>query len=87
MNIIIDFTSVQEFFNLPPDVMLWRFLANFGWVIFGILFLLAARILWLNYIRGKWAATNKFIFLAIDIPKGNLQSPLAVENLFSYLGG
>ncbi len=87
MDIFIDFTPVQEFFNLPPDIMLWRFLANFGWIIFGIMFLLAARVLWLSYIRGKWSAGNKFIFLAIDIPKGNIQSPLAVENLFAYLGG
>lgn len=87
MQIEIDFSPIQEFFALAPDVMLWRFLAYFGWIIFAIMFLWMASILWLKYIRGKWGSQTKFIFLAIDIPRGNLQSPQAVENLFTYLGG
>lgn len=87
MDIVVDFSSIQDFFNLPVDVMLWRFITRFAWVIFGIIFLLGARTLWLFYIRNKWGSKHKFVLLAIDIPKGNIQSPLAVENLFSYLGG
>lgn len=87
MQIQIDFTPIQEFFSLPPDEMLWLFLANFGWIIFGFMFLWMASILWLKYIRGKWGSKTKFILLAIDIPRGNFQSPQAVENLFTYLGG
>ncbi len=87
MQLEIDFSPIQEFFMLEPDVMLWRFLAYFGWIIFGIIFLWMASILWLKHIRGKWGAQNKYIFLAIDIPRGNVQSPQAVENLFTYLGG
>lgn len=87
MQIQIDFSSIQEFFALPPDKMLWLFLANFGWLIFGIMFLWMASIMWLKYIKRKWGARTKFILLAIDIPRGNFQSPQAVENLFSYLGG
>ncbi|MFA5644000.1 MAG: hypothetical protein WC928_00520 [Patescibacteria group bacterium] len=87
MNIIVNFSKIQDFFNLPPDVMLWRFMANFGWVIIAIMFLLVVKDFWLNYIRAKWFKNFKFILLAIDIPKGNIQSPQAVENLFTYLGG
>ena len=87
MHVEIDFTPIQEFFMLPPDVMLWRFLAYFGWIIFAIMFLWFSSRVWLSYIRQKWGSQTKFIFLAIDIPRGNIQSPQAVENLFSYLGG
>jgi hypothetical protein len=87
MEIIVDFTPIQEFFSLPPNVMLWRFMAYFGWIIIGIMFLLAARILWLKSVKRKWGKNIKFILLAIDIPRGNLQSPQAVENLFTYFGG
>jgi len=87
MQIEVDFSPIQEFFALPPDLMLWRFLAYFGWIIFAWMFLWMASILWLKKVRRKWGAQNKFIFLAIDIPRGNLQSPQAVENLFTYLGG
>lgn len=87
MDLVLDLTPIQDFFNLPPDVMLWRFMAYFGWIIFGIMFLLAVRILWLTKIRGDFSKNIKFILLAIDIPRGNIQSPQAVENLFTFFGG
>lgn len=87
MDIVIDFTPLQEFFSLPPSQMLFIFFIRFGWLIFAFLFLAASRILWLKYVQGKWFSGVKFIFLAIDIPRGNIQSPRAVENMFSYLAG
>lgn len=87
MDIIINTTGIERFLNLPPDQIFWVFMGNFGWVIFGIVFLLGAREVWLVYIRAQWDKTHKNILLAIDIPKGNEQSPKAVENMFAYLGG
>ncbi len=87
MDIVIDFTPLQEFFSLPPSQMLFIFFIRFGWLIFAFLFLAASRILWLKYVQGKWFSGVKFVFLAIDIPRGNIQSPRAVENMFSYLAG
>lgn len=87
MNIVVDLSPIQEFFMLPPDILLWRFMAYFGWIIFGIMFLGAVKVLWLSHIRGKWSKNIKFTLLAIDIPRGNIQSPQAVENLFSYIAG
>lgn len=44
--------------------------------------------MWLSYIRGQWGKENaKFVLLAIDIPRGNEQTPKAIENFFAYLGG
>jgi hypothetical protein len=87
MNNFVNLSPIKDFFNLPLDIMLWNFLAQFGWIIFGIFFLYAAKILWLKYVKRKWAKKIDYVLLAIDIPKGNIQSPQAVENLFSYLGG
>lgn len=87
MDIVIDLTPITDFLSLPPSVMAWHFLILFGWIPLAIVFLWGAKELWLYYIQGQWAGTNKFIFLAIDVPKGNEQSPKAVENIFTYLAG
>lgn len=88
MQIIIDTTRIDQFFQLPPDQMLWEFFINIGWIFIAILFLLAVCIMYLQEIRSHWAANNlKYIILAIDVPKGNEQSPKAVENMFTYLAG
>jgi len=88
MQIIIDTSRLDRFFNLPPDQMLWEFFINIGWIFIAVLFLYAVLIMYLQSIRAYWAANNlKFILLALDIPKGNEQSPKAVENMFTYLAG
>jgi hypothetical protein len=87
MNIAIDLSRLQNFINLPSDQIFWVFLGNFGWVFIGIVFLFGARDVWLYYIQNKWSENHKSILLAIDIPKGNEQTPKAVENMFTYLGG
>ncbi len=87
MEIVINTTGIERFLNLPPEQMFWYFLGNFGWIILGIVFSFGARDVWLYYIRSKWSKTHKSVLLAIDIPKGNEQSPKAVENMFTYLGG
>lgn len=77
----------MRFANLPPEQMFWVFFANIGWMILAGVFLYGAREVYLLYIREKWGATHKNILLAIDIPKGNEQTPKAVENMFTYLSG
>lgn len=88
MQIIIDTTRLDQFFRLPPDQMFWEFFINVGWIFIAILFLFAVLIMYLQNLRSHWAAKNlKYILLAIDIPKGNEQSPKAAENMFTYLAG
>ena len=87
MNIEIDISSIVELFNLPPTEMAISLFFLFGWIPASIIFLYGSFLIWVNYRNGQWSATNKFIFLAIDIPKNNQQSPKAVENLFTYLAG
>jgi len=87
MEIVLNTTGIDRFLQLPPEQMFWAFFANFGWILIGIFFLVGVKEVYLYWIRGKWSADHKFVLLAIDIPKGNEQSPKAVENMFTYLAG
>lgn len=86
-NIVINTSRLEEFWNAAPADMAWMFFINIGWMILAVFFLLGVREIYAMYIGGKFAATLKNTILAIDIPRGNVQSPKAVENLFTYLGG
>ncbi|MDA3839581.1 MAG: hypothetical protein PF572_00690 [Patescibacteria group bacterium] len=87
MNIEIDISSIVELLNMPPTEMAISLFFLFGWIPLALVFLWGSFLVWVNYRNGQWSATNKFIFMAIDIPKNNQQSPKAVENLFTYLAG
>ncbi len=87
MNIVIDFSFLNEFVNQPADVMLIQIFKTVGWIPVALVFVAGAFMMWMDYIHGQFMSKQKFIFLAIDIPKNNVQSPKAVENLFTYLGG
>lgn len=87
MDITINLSGLQAFWNASPDQMAWMFFVNIGWMILAVMYLIGVREVYLSYIQGKFAASLKNTILAIDIPKGNMQSPKAVENLFAYLGG
>lgn len=88
MEININTTLLDEFFNLPPDQMAWVFFINIGWIAIAAVYLLGFSWLYLQRLRSQWAAKNlKYIILAIDVPKSNEQSPKAVENMFTYLAG
>ena len=80
--------TIFELTQLPVAEAVWRFFFwYFGWLPFAIAFLFLVKDLWLFYIRIKWGEKQKYIFLAIDVPNENDQSPRAIENMFAYLAG
>jgi len=88
MDIAIDYNFLQDLAGLPPHILAWWVFWDFyGWVPFSIAFLWAASYLWLKSRWIKFYKQQKFILLAIDIPRDNRQTPKAVENIFSYLAG
>ncbi len=87
MDLVIDLTPILDFLHLPPELLLWKFFLYFGWMILAAIFIKGTLQLWLIYKEAQWSTGNKFILLAIDIPKGNEQTPKAAENLFTYLAG
>ena len=87
MNIVIDTTSINNFLNLPPDQIFWIFFLDFAWVPLALIFLWGVLQVYLLTIRREWSKNHVSVLLAIDIPRGNEQSPKAVENMFSYFSG
>jgi len=87
MDIVFDFTSIVELFNLPPLLMVWRIFLLAGWIPVAMVFLYGVFLIWGNYISDQWGDEQKHILLAIDVPRINQQSPRAVENLITYLAG
>lgn len=85
--IVIDLSWVWVFLALPVDQMMLKMMTTVGWIPLAVVFLFGAKEIWMDYINGKWGDTQKYTLLAIDIPRGNEQSPKAVENIFTYLQG
>jgi hypothetical protein len=76
-----------ELGDLPFPIMLGRLFLDGGW--FFVLLLLSqyAWFLWLESRRAKFGAAQSFCVLAIDVPRDNIQTPKAVEQIFSHLSG
>ena len=87
MNLVINLQPIIDFINLPADQILLSLFYYVGWLPLTITFIWGAVQAWLRYIRIAYGASEKTILLAIDIPRGNAQTPKAVENIFSYLAG
>jgi hypothetical protein len=88
MTITLDFSGIQELLTLPMGVALWRiFFWYFGWLPVAIVMLWGLLQFWLFERRGAWEHHQKFILLAIDVPRNNTQSLMAVENMITYLAG
>ena len=87
MDIVVDFTPIYDFLALPFPIFMWRLFWLFGWIPVFITILWGLKEVWLFYVQNKWVGEQKKVFLAIDIPRGNEQSPRAVENLFAYIAG
>ena len=70
-----------------PLVAAWVIIKLGGWVPLLYLFLYAVKEVHLINVKKKWERKQKYVLLAIDVPKGNEQSPKAVENIFAHLYG
>ena len=87
MDIVINLQPIYDFLNLPPDIILMKIFWAVGWIPIAVTFVWGGAKLWLFYIQKRWTTAQPKILLAIDIPRGNMQSPKAVENIFAYLAG
>ncbi|MFA5134686.1 MAG: hypothetical protein WC505_02745 [Patescibacteria group bacterium] len=70
----------------PFGAMFFLFLHG-GWIIVIIVSLWGGWEGWVLYIQNKYQSKIPFVLLAIDIPRGNEQSPKAVEHIFSHIFG
>lgn len=70
-----------------PFAALWFIIQHGGWIFLIPPFIYGAWAAWLEYIRNRFDSRIEKVLLALDIPKGNEQSPKAVEHIFSHLYG
>lgn len=88
MDIVIDFSWIYNLLYLSPEVLVWKVFIWVGWIPIALTLLWGFKEMWLLWRAQLWGEKNaKFMLLAIDIPRENMQSPKAVENMFSYVAG
>ncbi len=87
MNITIDLNFLSYLLEGPYYTIVQRV---FIFIIVLLVFYFICRIIWKHWskhIRSRYLATQKYVLLAIDVPRDNQQGPEAVERLFSHLAG
>lgn len=85
--VTIDFTPLINIAN-DPLAAAWFLLVHGGWVAFLLFFGWMAKMIWFYHIWRNYVAENlRPVILAIDVPKRSIQTPKAVENIFSHLAG
>lgn len=87
MVITIDFSQLFQILLENPLYFVWYVFLRGGWMI--LLYALASAFFyfWLHIRRKKYLDGIEHVLLAIDIPKDNEQSMLAVEQIFATLAG
>ena len=86
--IYLDISLAENFLNTnSTGTVISLVIASFGWVILAY-FLFYLGIFLLKFYKGeKVKKTWNWVLLAIDMPQLNIQTPKAVEQLFSHLAG
>jgi hypothetical protein len=69
----------------PAAHAFWLFFSNGGFLLFVILAVVLLKRWYMNTINGNWKANQKWVFLSIKVPRENLTSTLAVEQIYSQL--
>lgn len=82
--------NLDWFYNFDknsPFESIWLFVKVGGWIPIVIVFLWGFWEMFVLRQQNKFASKQSYVMLAIDIPKDNLQTPKAVENIFIALAG
>ncbi|MDP2586521.1 MAG: hypothetical protein Q8P32_02000 [Candidatus Komeilibacteria bacterium] len=85
MQITIDLSPLYEIADLTPLGLIWYFFSTVGWIFLLVISLSVFSWWWLYERRKKYLEGIEQILLAIDIPKDNEQSLIAVEQIFASL--
>jgi len=85
MEIVLDFSFIQELSQLPPYLIVWKLFISGGWVLLLFVIFAVWYANWIGKRRGKFLEVVEYVLLAIDVPKINEQGPKAVESIFAQL--
>lgn len=87
MDFSINLAPFVNFFYQSDNVILWKIFIWFGWMPIVYALISGGYRKWLLLRQSKWSGGIKRVILAIDVPKNIVQTPKAVENMFTYFGG
>ena len=85
--IALDWSWISNLGTQPLHIIMWHFFINGGWVLLLVALLYGAWISMKYFDAARWGGKQTFVYLAIDIPKNNIQTPRAVENIFATIAG
>ena len=74
-----------SFWMQPIDRILFTVLVWFGWIPIALTVIWGLLQVWKNHRQGLFAAKQKYVLIAIDVPSATEQTPKAIENLFTLL--
>ena len=83
----VNFNFLIDFLTQPASDVIFQLFSIIGWTFFAWLFLYLGIYYYMEYKLDKYKADWKWILLAVDIPQENVQTPKAVEQMFSHLAG
>ncbi len=87
MDFLFNFLIQSGLDTSSPWSVLWWLFTHGGFIFIVWVILKGLSALWLNWRQGIYASKVKWIYLAIDVPRDNEQSPKAVEQIFNHLWG
>lgn len=85
----IDFGVLIDYFvSQPPLEIIGELFLLYGWVVFAWLLIYLGLFFLVDEYKGPKATKDwKWVLLAVDVPALNVQTPKAVEQMFSHLAG
>ncbi|MFA4831096.1 MAG: hypothetical protein WC862_05015 [Patescibacteria group bacterium] len=76
---------IESLFLQPVSLAVIDLIALFGWIALAAVLLKGGLMLTKRYKEKRYSKNWNFVLLAIDIPQLNVQTPKAVEQLFSHI--
>ncbi len=84
----IDLASVLTFFQGKSTFeVVMQIMSSIGWIVLVYFLLYLMLFFWKEYKEEQYKKNWKWVLLAIDVPVENMQTPKAVEQMFSHLAG
>lgn len=85
--LVIDTDNILAFFLQPVPVVVIELFYIFGWAFLAYVCIYLMVFYLAEYKENQYKKDWKWVVYAIDIPQLNVQTPLAVEQMFSHLAG
>lgn len=83
----IDLSFIRQIGQMSVFETLWYFFIHGGWIFMAAITLWGLGQAYMLWRQNVFSSKQTYVLLALDVPKMNIQSPKAVENIFAALAG